>query len=598
MEGTKKVLEQLKKITPKLQKEFTDYSKYLPIVILSMIKEDIKDLPDLNEIREELKGLILPEEIEAVDFLGKEAIIDSLFDENLLYLKDLEHTIKKLDGTSMYDQMLRVAREWISPSPGNQKSSLEFSDSKSINKDLKKLYETAEKYEFAESGEATDFMITSNLKAISRKFQHNMPTAVIMGAKGSGKTYTYLQLTQHKKWGTFIMRVLKEKGDGDGYIWPLLSPSDLKDRALEIIKECRQNTIAKLGKGFDIKNFSSVEMRDQIAETKELAKNDMSAWRKTWFRLMARTLGCDTGDDPLRSMQQLLAKEDTRIIFLIDGLENIFRDTGEDQIEQTAIEALCRDVINALREWPDNRIGLLVFIRKDLAKSSIRQNFGQFEALYKNLELRWDWEEALRLVAWLVKQAPGLNKYVRLEEGIPLESVPKERIEDALIKLWGLKLGSPNSREAYTSNWVITVLSDFNSQLQARDLVRLIKHAAKIAEGKEKEKDRLLSPIALRNALDPCSEKKIDELKIESSQLKRIFSSLGDLRSDLKKVPMPRSDSKLDSDDIEFLKKIGMLFEEEANFYFPEIIRRGLNLKYAERGRSKVISLLKKARNN
>ena len=597
-EGTQKVLEQLKKITPKLQKKFPDYANYLPLVILSMIKEDIKDAPDLHAIREKIRELILPEEVDATDFPGKEVIIDSMFDENLIYLKDLEHTIRKLDGTSMHEQMLRVAREWISPTSVTQENGADKLPPESISQNLKKLEEVAEKYEYAEMGGATEFMITPNLKAISRKFQHTMPVAVIMGAKGSGKTYTYLQLTQLKEWSRFTEKVLGETGSGDGYIWPLLTSHDLEAEAKNIIHECRNNTLNKLGTNFSLRNLPTSEILDYISKTRQSANTDKSAWRKSWFSLMATVMGCETSGDPLRAMQQLLSDENRSIVFQIDGLEYIFQNTGEDPVEQTAIEVLCRDVANALREWPDNRIGLIVFIRKDLAKSSIRQNFGQFEALYRNIELRWDWEEALRLVAWLVKHGAGLEKYVRLEKGIPLESVPKDRIEEALIPLWGLKLGSPNSREAYRSNWVITVLSDFNSQLQARDVVRLIKYASNKASKEEKAADRLLSPTALRNALDPCSEKKIEELKTESSQLKKIFTGLSGLPDEKRRVPLSRSDSGLTTNEIEFLKKMGMLYEEEGNFYFPEIIRRGLDLKYVERGRSKVISLLKKARNN
>ena len=49
--------------------------------------------------------------------------------------------------------------------------------------------------------------------------------------------------------------------------------------------------------------------------------------------------------------------------------------------------------------------GLMVFLRKDIARDSITVNFEQFYSLYNSVELRWSSTEALRLVVWLVSQA-------------------------------------------------------------------------------------------------------------------------------------------------------------------------------------------------
>jgi hypothetical protein len=342
------------------------------------------------------------------------------------------------------------------------------------------------------------------------------------------------------------------------------------------------------------------EIETQIDEQREISKENLSGWREFWLQLIARSLSCGSAPDPLAAMQERLAKHDTRIVFQIDGLEDHFQNIGKDAVEQAAIRALCQGVMEALQEWPGNRIGLLIFIRKDLVKSAILQNFGQFEARYRSLELRWDREEALRLAAWLVHSAAGLSKYVRFENSkIEIENVSREAIEKTLEGLWGLKLGKPNSREAYTANWVISALSDFKGQLQARDLVRLIRYAADnaLAPGTPRYSDRLLPPTAIKNALDPCSKEKIEEIQQEITLLKEIFEKLRKTRLEDRQIPFDREELGLSTNDIENMNKLGIVTEYEGKYYMPEIIRRGLGFSLISRGRLKVLTLLKQARN-
>ena len=99
-------------------------------------------------------------------------------------------------------------------------------------------------------------------------------------------------------------------------------------------------------------------------------------------------------------------------------------------------------------------------------------------------------------------------------------------------------MGPLNSREAFSANWVLAALSDFNGQLQARDLVRLIHYASEKALNLENPpEDRLLPPSAIKNALDPCSVEKIDEIQAEITDLKEIFAKLKKVPPEQKQVP-------------------------------------------------------------
>jgi hypothetical protein len=209
------------------------------------------------------------------------------------------------------------------------------------------------------------------------------------------------------------------------------------------------------------------------------------------------------------------------------------------------------------------------------------------------LELKWDRDEALRLVAWLVKEAAKLGKYVNSDSQI--ENVSGNAIEMALEKLWGKKMGSLNSREAYTANWVMVALSDYNAQLQARDLIRLICYAAKKAENFPGLPDRLIPPATIKYALDPCSKEKIDEIQLEITILKKIFAKLKDIPGNQRQIPFDRNEFGLTSEEIDIMTKLGIVTEYEGKYYFPEIIRRGLGFSLASRGRLKVLALLRRS---
>lgn len=590
IEGTKRVLIQIEKVSRTIKSSEEGYETSIPTVILSMIKEDLRDSSAIRKAKEELEVFLLPEDLESDDLIGKEVILDSLFDENLLLLDGLKGTLEKLDGADMHQLMSNIADEFLSlPQTGSQSNK---TSKRNYIEDLKKLEKVAENYEYAESGQATNFLITQNLKNIARKYENSLPVAVVMGPKGSGKTYTYLQLAYLKRWGNFIRKVENKQVAGDGFVWPFLASRNLVDEAKDIIEICRRD--AERDGNLPFKKLTTKNFEDRIEKQKSVGGTDLSSWREFWLKLMAESLSISHTGDPLESIQHLLTVSNNRVVFQIDGLEDYFQQVGKDDVQKTAIRALCQSVVDAIQEWPDNKLGLIIFIRKDIVKASIEQNFSQFESRYKMLELRWNREEALRLVVWLVRDAAGLDHLIdrKIIDG-PIEAASGEAIESSLLDLWGLKLGPPHSREAYTANWVISVLSDFNSQLQARDLVRLLRHASEQALKMERYPGRLLPPSSIKNALDPCSRKKIEEIGTEIRVLDDIFAKLK--KAEHKELPFVADKVGLNSDDIETMTKFGVATEYEGKYYMPEIIRRGLGFKSAGRGRLKVLNLLKRS---
>lgn len=597
VQGTRLILQQHDKML-RLWKDKAVYQNSIhPILIMSMIKEDLKYSDEMEKIRESFTELMLADDTEADDLFGKDTLIESMFDERLLYLKSLDSTLEKLEGTDMQTRMASLVEDRF---PDICISKKDDGEAKKIDikSQLEKLKDAAKEYEYAESGKSEKFLTTANLKKIAVKYEHTLPIAVLSGAKGSGKTHTWLQMSRLKTWEKFIQKVKKTNHgikENNAFILPLISSANLMDSAKKIIKDCH-NYAVETGK-IEFKPVLSNEIEDRLAARKQDNSTDASVWRKFWINLMASSLSCEKDSaNPLEAMQKMLSEKNSRIVFLIDGLEDIFQDAASDRVEEAAIRSLCQGVINNLEEWPDNRIGLLVFIRKDIVKSAIKQNFGQFEARFQSMEFKWNREEALRLVAWLVRIAAGLTDIVMIEGNVENASI--ESIEEALTGLWGLKLGKPESREAYTANWIVSALSDFNGQLMARDVVRLIGFAAENAINSSSYPNRLLPPSAVKNALDPCGREKIAEIKQEIHLLKDIFTRFKNIPDQDRQIPFSREDMSLKADEIEALIGLGMITEYKGMYYMPEIIRRGLGFKLSGGSRPKVVTLLRRVLKN
>lgn len=273
---------------------------------------------------------------------------------------------------------------------------------------------------------------------------------------------------------------------------------------------------------------------------------------------------------------------------MIDGLEEIFSQTAVSETEKNAIVALCRDFINDIKIKYQNW-GIMVFLRKDMARDSVTVNFEQFQSLYNSVELRWSSTEALRLVVWLVNQAvPDFY-----QEEAPIETASRAVLEYILRRLWGLKLGKSTSSEANSSRWILAALSDFNGQLQARDIIRFLeKSTANI--GKPVYDDRYLMPVEIKNAVSGCSSEKISEIRQEIKALDPIFDKLENAPAEKKILPFHNDTFHLSQAEEKVMKQEGYLKVENDKYYLPEIIRHALRFQYGRGARPKVLSLLKK----
>lgn len=570
-----------------------------PKVIITMVQEGV----DTSGIKEEIVEALAPiynqqnsDDVSIADISTDRIIEEIQFSYSLVHLDGFDSIDRQLSFAQIDDIFERLVTDWLPSEKANVSEMTDISE-KNMNKPsfLRKLEETARKMETAESSDVFGFLATSSLKNLAQKYRVNVPSTVILGAKGSGKTFAFLQFLHLEFWENFLAKI----GEGIREANPVthIIPFIRSRTLLENIAKIRDRIEAvnqDVGLKMNVQSIvSNQEIVDRIEEAihHNLAE---SAWRQFWIKIMLDATGLPFSS--LIELNRYLAEKNRRIVFMIDGLEEIFKVVDKSTTQKKAITALSQGVIAELRSIPDNRVGLLLFLRKDMALNAIEQNWAQFYNSYLPYELKWSKTEALSLVLWLCRLVDP-DFIEPTEDEVPPEDLTYDVLEQKLYKLWGIKLGGEKSREAYTAKWVLSALADLKDQLQARDIVRFLRYAAEGSlQATSSFTDRYLAPEAIRRAIAPCSEEKIKELEDEIFNLKSIFDKLREKR-DVKQIPFDIEDYNLNHDEVNLLEQHGFLIKYGSEgYYMPEIIRIGLGFKLEKGARPKVFALLNRAK--
>ncbi|MEO5369788.1 MAG: ParA family protein [Magnetococcus sp. DMHC-1] len=442
-----------------------------------------------------------------------------------------------------------------------------------------------------------NFLAIQPLEKLAIDHAAKLPVTVVIGAKGAGKTYTYLNLAKCGTWGNFFHNIKKKSKPGlDAMFLPLLwnKNSDNMTELQNIRIKCRTQI------GLTDPGVISFELAPEISRFLS-SSPDIWQWRTFWIDAMAWVMGINPGQKGEgEKLLKFLHEKKQFLIAIVDGLEEAFVDFSSDPRQQTALRSLLQEVPNWLRQQHDTLLGLIVFVRQDIVVHAIPQNRTQFIDKYRNYALQWRWAEAMELAAWVTEHSgaiPGIwkNGFAQLLEGDQARH---------LTALWGMKLGNENSREPRSNEWVLSSLADLRGRIQARDIVRFLQQAANKSIGNTKTTDRLLSPSAMRDALSSCGEAKVQEIGEENIVLNKIFQKIRESRQHENRFSTPcRFEALarigLEKNDIEMMEENGVVFfdNREGIYHFPEIFRHGLGIDRNTKAKPKIISLMRQARN-
>lgn len=558
-------------------------------IILNMVPEVFE-----KEARDVIYDLLLDLDKENGSQDDDESLSDYITEipanNSLLHLGNIEQICKQLNIADSFSSRIRkiVATKFYG-------EDVEVEKVQDKGDYVATLHELASKELTAEGNNASAMLTTKALKAIGTNFKWKLPKIVVLGMKGSGKTYLYKQLLHAKKWNTFIEH-LGEKSEfqEDVLIYPFIS-TEKRSEFIDLIKESMKvcsDEIPSISKSIR----EQIAILDLLKLKREEALNEVE-WDQIWKILILKVFQNEY--ESLEDIDEYLQSIHKKVVFIVDGLEDVFLDYEKNETQRNAIRSICVNLINRLSELDYENIGIVTFLRKDIAQLSITPNFEQFANQYFQYELKWSQTDALRLALWLANRAKNSKTDFSVRtvagEDVPIENASRDIIEEALYELWGRKMGTDNSKTAITSRWVLASLSDFNGQLQARDIVRFLKHSTSDYQKEEEKKyiDRYLSPNKMKHAIKECSEEKFNEVIQEIVQLRPIFSKLKGVNPEDKKVPLNENVLlQLSAEEKKVLTNYGYLKEVDNEWYIPESIRYALEFDKTKRGGSKLVSLL------
>ncbi len=116
----------------------------------------------------------------------------------------------------------------------------------------------------------------------------------------------------------------------------------------------------------------------------------------------------------------------------------------------------------------------------------------------------------------------------------------------------------------------MAALSDFNGQLQARDIIRFLEKAT-VTVGKPIYQDRYLMPAEIKKAVSECSNDKIGEIRDEIKALGLIFDKLENAPSENKILPFYSDTFQLSQAEEKLMKQKGYLRVDHERYYLLKL---------------------------
>ena len=581
--GMVEILERLHTFQGSLADEKKRLAK--PSVIISLLTSQLKQLDVYTVALERLNKAYPANDDDAItqgiDWLESE------FQESLMSISNVRQALQLLPQSSLS----KSAERWALARGTNSSPSTnsDASAQSETNHEANKLYEACERFQFAERASSDDMLVTDPLRNLAKHFANELPNIVSVGAKGAGKTFTYLQLCRTKTWRNFLEKLGQSNSSiRDGLIYPLLVSTNVEKDSLAVVKAARKKCESDL-------DFTSPLGSDLINSRVAVAlRSPETDWEAFWERLILDEFG--RSFTSLAALNLWLNLKDKALVLVIDGIEDLFDSPEDNEVHRNAIKALLQ-LPNRLNQLDNRNIGLVCFARADYVQVVVRQNLAQYLSRFQPFRLEWTPESFLRLAYWICGKAGIIGADPDIAE-----RQTTEQLILSLERLWGKKMGGDGSKEANTARWVFAALCDLNGRLQARDLVRFLKISAKLTARDRNVfwADRVLAPEAIRKSLPECSNEKVKEAASEIKVLQQWQEILEKTSAEFKKVPFSATAVGLSNERLAILRELGIVYEdvdqldEENRFYLPEIYRWGLGFQSSAGGRPRVQALLKR----
>ncbi|HOW51401.1 MAG TPA: hypothetical protein PLV42_05070 [bacterium] len=394
--------------------------------------------------------------------------------------------------------------------------------------DLKKLA-------YAEDTKPEDivkkFIQPSDFKAIVDR-----ATWYVVGAKGAGKTWTYLWLRSPA--GDRLsneMTYLSVHGPkDDDRLFTANALREIEEDKRARMKQRRlHGTLWLLYAAKRIltkhPSLANIVISNFRADERFLIKCLVKASDRNFHAELPCILKYDRiatlAEDLLEALDREMLKQGMPAITLLyDGLDVGFgSDEKSIDMRKRFIKALV-EAIEPLR-GVNKRIFFKLFLREDIYEELDIQNQSHLAAA--TVELRWMPRDLWMLALNLVSSSPKYLKVIRsIEPSVGPENWPadEERRQRLLVPLWGEQLEGGN--KISTAAFVQRRTADGKDRLFPRTLVQLLDAAVKHQQKTEFRSDRILRSVAIQDGYRLASKKRVEDLRKEYEVLGRYLNSL------------------------------------------------------------------------
>lgn len=439
-------------------------------------------------------------------------------------------------------------------------------------------------------------------------------TALVLGAKGTGKSALFKLFTKHEDIarslaGPNVATVIIASGSGF-YDLSEVATGDIEslkgESGFDHDRLWRLYIAVKAGLALKYETVPRGPLKDLLRATGTVRDIRIGPLLKDLWRLAVgepprqvtvsakgTTVTLQGGK---RSLDVVTLLEDVastlrrngRILWLLfDKIDEIFPANREERI--AALSGLMSAALNIRRTFPE--IQPRIFLRTDLWRDL---NFTNKSHLTdKTVELSWNREQ----LAWLLTKRACASKPVRdyLEMCVPqlrghqVEDLTRAQRDKCLESIFPETV-YPGQREAYILDWIVDRVTDGLGTSLPRETIMLGNQAAgnQRAAGGPESADLLLSKEATRDAFPAVSQDRCDTYLAEFPNLRDHFRRFeGQVTPKFARTDLFRLMEGLEPSGIEMLRtlaEIGVIHPVRGNvttaqeFEIPRLYRLGLRL--------------------
>ncbi len=202
IEGTKILLSQLSKGLP------LNGETQIPEIFLTMVKENVDTADMISEMIAIYDKCATDDNLSITD----DIITQLPFASELVHLDSMQKIMKSLNGRDFYKNILEIVENTYvrkNEVSGNEKIT-------SRDEIIRSIHIYAENQITAEGNGALKVLMTESIQNLIKKYKNIVPNTVIMGAKGSGKTFLYWEIVRNKYWDKFLAGMSNNSGTENG----------------------------------------------------------------------------------------------------------------------------------------------------------------------------------------------------------------------------------------------------------------------------------------------------------------------------------------------------------------------------------------------